>query len=202
MLRTMGASKQLYDFRRNLLNSTKQQGNLSMPEKTIQELEGEIKSLNTKLEDANSKIKTLGADGSKQIMEIPKEVEEKLSKFDTIEKENIENKKALEAIKKEREDEKAKIAQAKREEMATIIANGEIITKEYPEDKINERKKFWTELKGEDGQLKDISLLAEKFQKMTPKTIGSSGLRLEDIFPQMGGSDSQSSTFDIMEEIS
>ncbi len=201
MLATMGASKSLVNFRRNLLNSTNQQGVSLMPEKTIQELEAELKNLNTKLEDANTKIQTLGANGSKQTLEIPKEITDKLSKFDVIEKENTENKTLLAAIKKEREDEKAKIAQSKREELALIIANGEIITKEYPEDKLDERKKFWTELKGEDGSLKDISLLAEKFQKMIPKTVGSSGLRAEDLFPQMGSPSTVSSTFDIMEEI-
>ena len=201
MLRTMGASKSLTQYRRNLLNSTIQQHDLSMPDKTIQELEGEIKSLNTKLEDANTQIKSLGASGNKQTLEIHKEIEDKLAKFEVIEKENTDNKTALAAIKKEREDEKAKIAQSKREELALIIANGEILTKEYPEDKLNERKKFWIELKGEDGTLKDISLLADKFQKMIPKTVGSSGLRAEDLFPQMGGNSAEQSTYDIMKEI-
>lgn len=202
-LRTMGASKQLIEYRRNLLNSTKQQGNSEMVDLTPEEMMKEINTVKAELEKAQNQIKTLGANGG-QVLELPQEIKEKLENFDVIKKESEETKTQLNELIKKTEAEKAEAEAKERLKMAEIITNGEILTKEITDDKKDERVKYWFELKDEkSGQLKDISLLAEKFMKMTPKTIGSSGLTLEDIFPQMGVTDNQTnSTFDIMEELS
>ena len=68
------------------------------------------------------------------------------------------------------ESEKKKLEQRQREQLAKIIATGEVLIKEITQDKFEERIKHYVELKNaETGQLVDLSLLAEKFSKMKQK---------------------------------
>ncbi|MGI0073810.1 MAG: hypothetical protein ACREA3_08360 [Nitrosotalea sp.] len=71
------------------------------------------------------------------------------------------------------ENEKKKLEQRQREQLAKIIATGEVLIKEITPDKLGERIKHYVELKNEEtGQPVDLSLLAEKFAKMK-KTMDS-----------------------------
>lgn len=68
------------------------------------------------------------------------------------------------------ENEKKKLEQRQREQLAKIIATGEVLIKEITPDKFEERITHYVELKNaETGQLVDLSLLAEKFAKMKKK---------------------------------
>jgi hypothetical protein len=65
------------------------------------------------------------------------------------------------------ENEKKKLEQRQREQLAKIIATGEVLIKEITPDKFEERIKYYVGLKNEEtGQPIDLSLLAEKFAKM------------------------------------
>ena len=65
------------------------------------------------------------------------------------------------------ENEKKKLEKREREQLAKIIATGEVLIKEITPDQFGERIKHYVELKNEDtGQPVDLSLLAEKFAKM------------------------------------
>lgn len=71
------------------------------------------------------------------------------------------------------EAEKIELERKEREQLAKIISAGEVLTKEISPDKFNERVKHYVELKNEEtGKPVDLSLLAEKFNKMR-KTMGS-----------------------------
>ena len=68
------------------------------------------------------------------------------------------------------ESEKKKLEQKQRQKLAKIIATGEVLIKEVPHDRFEERVEHYIELKNtETGQLVDLSLLAEKFAKMKKK---------------------------------
>ena len=68
------------------------------------------------------------------------------------------------------ESEKKKLEQRQREQLAKIIATGEVLIKEITPDRFEERIEHYVELKNaETGQLVDLSLLAEKFAKMKKK---------------------------------
>ena len=72
--------------------------------------------------------------------------------------------------KQQIENEKKKLEQRQREQLAKIIATGEVLIKEITMDKFEERIKHYVELKNvETGQPVDLSLLAEKFAKMKQK---------------------------------
>ncbi|MDE1861561.1 MAG: hypothetical protein KGI33_01485 [Thaumarchaeota archaeon] len=65
------------------------------------------------------------------------------------------------------EEEKRDLEQRERERMAKIIATGEVLIKEIPPAKFEERVKYYVELKNEETGLPiDLSLLADKFEKM------------------------------------
>lgn len=65
------------------------------------------------------------------------------------------------------EDEKKNLEQRERERMAKIITTGEVLIKEITPDKFEERVKYYVGLKNDEtGQPIDLSLLAEKFEKM------------------------------------
>ena len=65
------------------------------------------------------------------------------------------------------ENEKKKLEQREREQLAKIIATGEVLIKEITPDKFGERIKYYVGLKNEEtGQHIDLSLLAQKFAKM------------------------------------
>lgn len=71
------------------------------------------------------------------------------------------------------ENEKKKLEQRQREQLAKIIATGEVLIKEIKPDRFEERIRYYVELKNEEtGQPVDLSLLAEKFAKMK-KTLDS-----------------------------
>jgi hypothetical protein len=71
------------------------------------------------------------------------------------------------------ESERMKMEEKEREKLAKIISAGEILTKEIHSDAFADRVKYYVELKNEEtGKPVDLSLLAEKFEKMR-KTIGS-----------------------------
>ena len=73
------------------------------------------------------------------------------------------------------EDEKKNLEQRERERMAKIIATGEVLIKEITPDKFEERLKYYIGLKNDEtGQPIDLSLLAEKFEKMK-KMLDSRG---------------------------
>ncbi|GEM_PF-1736404 len=73
------------------------------------------------------------------------------------------------------EEEKRTLEQKERERMAKIIATGEVLIKEITPDRFEERVKYYVGLKNEDsGQPIDLSLLAEKFEKMK-KVLDSKG---------------------------
>jgi len=73
------------------------------------------------------------------------------------------------------EDEKKNLEQRERERMAKIIAAGEVLIKEITPDKFEERLKYYIGLKNDEtGQPIDLSLLAEKFEKMK-KMLDSRG---------------------------
>ena len=93
--------------------------------------------------------------------------------------------------------------------MAKIIAEGEVLTKEIPAEKIDERIKYYNGLKNEDtGQLADLSLLAAKFRKMH-RTLGSSkySFDAEDAFPSLdttlgaAGAEKPIDVLDVMEKV-
>ncbi|MGI0007017.1 MAG: hypothetical protein ACREAR_03345 [Nitrosotalea sp.] len=68
------------------------------------------------------------------------------------------------------ENEKKKLEQRQREQLAKIIATGEVLIKEITPDKFEERITHYVELKNaETGHLVDLSLLAEKFAQMKKK---------------------------------
>lgn len=68
------------------------------------------------------------------------------------------------------ENEKKKLEQRQREQLAKIIATGEVLIKEIMPDKFEERIKHYVELKNiETGHPIDLSLLAEKFYTMKQK---------------------------------
>jgi hypothetical protein len=65
------------------------------------------------------------------------------------------------------ENEERRLEQKKREKLAKVIVAGEVITKEIPHDRFDERVRHYVEMTNkETGQLVDLSLLAEKFAKM------------------------------------
>ena len=65
------------------------------------------------------------------------------------------------------ENEKKKLEQREREQLAKIIATGEVLIKKITHDKYGERIKYYIELKNEEtGQPADLSSLAQKFIKM------------------------------------
>ena len=73
------------------------------------------------------------------------------------------------------EDEKKNLEQKERERMAKIIATGEVLIKEITPDKFEERVKYYIGLKNDEtDQPIDLSLLAEKFEKMK-KVLDSRG---------------------------
>ncbi len=73
------------------------------------------------------------------------------------------------------EDEKKNLEQKERERMAKIIATGEVLIKEITPDKFEERVKYYIGLKNDEtDQPIDLSLLAEKFEKMK-KMLDSRG---------------------------
>ena len=76
-------------------------------------------------------------------------------------------KKGYENHKQMIENEKRGLEQKERERMARIISTGEVLIKEITPDKFEERVRHYIGLKNEDtGQPIDLSLLAEKFEKM------------------------------------
>ncbi|MDE1829300.1 MAG: hypothetical protein KGI25_03150 [Thaumarchaeota archaeon] len=94
-------------------------------------------------------------------------------------------KKGYENHKQMIEAEKKTLEQKERERMAKIITTGEVLIKEITPDKFEERVKYYVGLKNEEtGQPIDLSLLAEKFEKM------------KKIFDSKGSSDLTSSEFD------
>lgn len=73
------------------------------------------------------------------------------------------------------ESEKMELERKEREQLAKIISAGEVLTKEITPDKFGDRVKYYVGLKNEEtGKPIDLSLLAEKFEKMR-KTMGSTG---------------------------
>ncbi|MDE1762830.1 MAG: hypothetical protein KGH88_01115 [Thaumarchaeota archaeon] len=73
------------------------------------------------------------------------------------------------------EDEKKNLEQKERERMAKIITTGEVLIKEITPDRFEERVKHYIDLKNDEtGHPIDLSLLAEKFEKMK-ETLGSKG---------------------------
>lgn len=71
------------------------------------------------------------------------------------------------------ETEKMELERKEREQLAKIISAGEVLTKEIASDKFNDRVKHYVELKNDvTGKPVDLSLLAEKFNKMR-KTMDS-----------------------------
>ena len=73
------------------------------------------------------------------------------------------------------EEEKRELEQKERERMAKIISTGEILIKEITPNKFEERVKYYVGLKNDEtGQPIDLSLLAEKFEKMK-KMLDSRG---------------------------
>lgn len=94
-------------------------------------------------------------------------------------------KKGYENHKQMIEAEKKTLEQKERERMAKIITTGEVLIKEITPDKFEERVRYYVGLKNEEtGQPIDLSLLAEKFEKM------------KKIFDAKGSSDITSSEFD------
>lgn len=80
-----------------------------------------------------------------------------------------------ETHKQTMENEKKNLEQRERERMAKIIATGEVLIKEITPDKFEERLKYYIGLKNDEtGQPIDLSLLAEKFEKMK-KMLDSRG---------------------------
>jgi hypothetical protein len=76
-------------------------------------------------------------------------------------------KKGYENHRQEIEEEKRNLEQKERERMAKIIAAGEVLIKEITPNKFEERLKYYIGLKNDEtGQPIDLSLLAEKFEKM------------------------------------
>lgn len=150
---------------------------------------------------------TRGAAGEQQtvMIEVPKkEYEELQSIVKTVSTD-------FEALKKENEEKEKALAIKQRTEDARIIAEGEILTKEVPADKFEERVKFYVGLKKakDSEELVDLSLLAEKFKKMfKSKTLGSSREFTEDErFPLLdtlgaSGNKSEVSVLDVMEDVS
>ncbi len=91
-------------------------------------------------------------------------VNDVLGKLDT---ELKEMKTGYEDHKQKIENEKKKLEQRQREQLAKIIATGEVLIKEITPDQFGERIKYYVDLKNkETGQPVDLSLLAEKFAKM------------------------------------
>ncbi len=65
------------------------------------------------------------------------------------------------------EEEKRNLEQKERERLAKIIATGEVLIKEISPEKFEERVNYYIGLKNDEtGHPVDLSLLAEKFQKM------------------------------------
>lgn len=65
------------------------------------------------------------------------------------------------------ENEKKKLEKREREQLAKIIATGEVLIKEITPDQFGDRIKYYVELKNEEtGKPVDLTLLAEKFAKM------------------------------------
>lgn len=73
------------------------------------------------------------------------------------------------------EDEKNALEQKERERMAKIISAGEVLIKEITPDRFEERVRYYVGLKNDEtGQPIDLSLLADKFNKMK-KMLDSKG---------------------------
>ncbi len=83
-----------------------------------------------------------------------------------LESELKEMKTGYEDHKQKIETEKKKLEKREREQLAKIIATGEVLIKEIKPDQFGDRIKYYVELKNEAGQPVDLSLLAEKFAKM------------------------------------
>ncbi len=65
------------------------------------------------------------------------------------------------------ENEKKKLEKREREQLAKIIATGEVLIKEITPGQLGDRIKYYVELKNEEtGQPVDLSLLADKFARM------------------------------------
>lgn len=113
--------------------------------------------------------------GSKATKSIPSPEQAKI--FDSVndvlgklEGELKDMKMGYEDHKQKIESEKKKLEQRQREQLAKIIATGEVLIKEITPDRFEERIEHYVELKNaETGQLVDLSLLAEKFAKMKKK---------------------------------
>ncbi|MDE1726744.1 MAG: hypothetical protein KGH89_05710 [Thaumarchaeota archaeon] len=74
------------------------------------------------------------------------------------------------------ESEKKKLEQKQREKMAKIIATGEVLIKEITPDKFEERVKYYIDLTNEEnGQPIELSLLAERFDRMKKKMDSKGG---------------------------
>ena len=90
-----------------------------------------------------------------------------------LESELKEMKMGYEDHRKQIEAEKMELEKKEREQLAKIISAGEVLTKEIAPDKFGDRVQHYVELKNEvTGKPVDLSLLAEKFNKMR-KTMGS-----------------------------
>lgn len=150
-------------------------------------------------EDDKTKPPTTGAAGEKKgnnqkLVQVPEDEYNSLKeKLTTVETD-------YNKTKEELDKEKKKIALEKRTELATIIAKGELMLKKIEADKLKERIDYWVKLTDEETkQPKDLSLLAQTYKELEPKTVGSAdGLYIE--YPEMTG-DSQPDTYDIMKEI-
>lgn len=99
-------------------------------------------------------------------------VNDVLTKLETQLKE-IKN--GYEVHKQSMEEERRNLEQRERERMAKIIATGEVLIKEIPPERFEERVKHYVELKNEETGLPiDLSLLADKFERMR-KMLDSRG---------------------------
>ncbi len=94
-----------------------------------------------------------------------------------LESELKEMKTGYEDHKQKIENEKKKLEQREREQLAKIIATGEVLIKEITPDQFGDRIKYYVELKNkETGKPVDLSLLAEKFAKMKQSRDFNDGL--------------------------
>lgn len=106
---------------------------------------------------------TLGAskNTSPQVLELMKKSKEMQTKFDTLQSKY--------------DKESAARAAKTRLDQATRITENMIKMKQVEEAKKDDTIKFYNELKGEDGNLKDLSLLADVLPKTTEKVLGAAG---------------------------
>jgi len=173
----------------------------------VSELQTGHKAMKGMVEEMHAKIMgtggkpgetpTVGSAGKgkteQELVQLPKdEIDAIKNELETVK--NNYNKTA-----KELEDEKNKVALEKRRNLAEIIAKGELFLKKITPEQLKERIEHYIKLVDDNKQPKDLSLLAENYKDMQPKTLGSYGYD-ESIFPEMAG-DSQPDTFETMENI-